>query len=63
MFCRKQSEQNLIMCNICCCELNTQKALDIHNESPKHKKKEASYSEIMEMKTKYKELLENKANI
>ena len=47
------------MCNICCCELNTEKALEIHNNSPKHKKKELAYNEIMQMKIKFKETFDN----
>ena len=30
---------NLIWCKTCCCELNTEKALELHEQSPKHLKK------------------------
>jgi hypothetical protein len=52
-FHRKPQMQDLIWCNICCCELNTQKALELHNQSPKHRKKEEAYAEIMELKKQY----------
>lgn len=47
--------QPAIWCQICCCELNTPKSLELHNESPKHKKKEQAYAEIMEMKANYEQ--------
>ncbi len=52
-FHRQAQNVSLIWCRICCCELNTEKALDLHNQSPKHKKKEEAYEEIMELKRLY----------
>lgn len=46
--------QPKIWCKICCCELNTNKALELHNQSPKHRKKEEAYAEIMQLKQDYK---------
>lgn len=50
---KQQQNKTLIWCQMCCCELNTEKALEIHNQSPKHKKKEDTYNEIMELKKNY----------
>ena len=52
-FHRQPQNVAMIWCRICCCELNTEKALELHNQSPKHKKKEEAYEEIMELKRVY----------
>ncbi len=49
----RQSRENLIWCQLCCCQLNTAKALELHNQSPKHLKKEEAYNEILELKNEY----------
>ncbi len=54
----RQPNQNLIWCKVCCCELNTQKALEIHEQSPKHLKKVEALHEILELKKQYKDSLE-----
>ncbi len=54
----RQPSQNLIWCQVCCCELNTQKALELHEQSPKHLKKVEALHEITELKRQYKESLE-----
>ena len=56
----KPNKKDLIWCEICCCELNTQKALELHNQSPKHQKKEEAFTEIMQLK---KEYIDNKKNL
>lgn len=48
-----------IWCEICCCEINTEKMLEIHRQSPKHLKKAAAVDEITKLKSEY---LKNRAN-
>ncbi len=54
--------ENLIWCQICCVELNTQEMLTIHETSPKHKKKEEAQAEIMQLRDEYLKTLENKTD-
>ena len=54
---------NMIWCEICCCQLNTAKMLEIHKESPNHKKKEEALVEVMQMKHEYLKKREESENV
>jgi proteasome assembly chaperone (PAC2) family protein len=53
MLSRRVKTENLIWCDICCVELNTQKMLDIHCQSPKHQVKVLAQQEVMQMKLEF----------
>ena len=55
----RQPNEKLIWCQVCCCELNTEKALELHNQSPKHKKKEEAFHEIAALKIEYLKSIES----
>ncbi len=50
---RKKNNPNLIVCEICCVELNTEKILEAHKQSPKHLEKEQDWVKIIELKNEY----------
>jgi hypothetical protein len=50
---RKKKNQNLIICEICCVEVNTEKALELHKQSPKHLEKEQDWLKILDLKKEY----------
>ena len=49
-------------CDICCCELNTEKMLEIHKSSPKHLKKEDALSTIAQFKEEYLKFKQDNPN-
>lgn len=53
MLSKRLITENLIWCDICCVELNTQRMLDIHCQSPKHQTKVQAQQEIMQMKLEF----------
>jgi hypothetical protein len=50
---RRREAENLICCDVCCCQLNTLKALELHMQSPKHLEKVHDLEEISELKRIY----------
>ena len=49
----RRNAENLICCDICCCQLNTLKALELHMQSPKHMEKVRDMEEISELKRQF----------
>lgn len=49
----RKNKENLIVCDVCCCELNTPEMLEIHKKSPKHLKKVEAHDDIMKLKEEF----------